>query len=299
MTNGNDSRRRLLPPLATLQSFLAVVQSETMTEAAARIGLTQSAVSRQMQQLEEWLGVALFKRAGRGVVLTTEGARYAADVAPPLEALRRATSRLVDRQRPHMLHIATLPSFGMRWLAPRLPMLSNIHPNLIVNFSARSEAFDFAAEDFDAAIHFGKPDWQGAEHHHLFQEQLLVVCSPDFRQRYDIRRADDLLQLPLLGLESRPHGWTQWLEGQGVSATGLADMPSFEHFLMLAQAAVAGSGVALIPSFLIEPELASGALVPIFPLSRSDAGAYYLVHRIGEVDEDLQNFVRWMVDQAA
>lgn len=291
--------RRLLPPMAALNSFLAAARHGSFSRAGEQVGLTQSAVSRQIAILEEWLQTALFDRKGRRVVLNAAGQAYADQVRPALDRIRTATEQALRQTGGHELTVATLPSFGMRWLAPRLPDLTACHPGMTVNFAARSFPFDLAEEGFDAAIHFGKPDWPDASHLFLFREQAVVVGAPDWLREQKIRQPHDLIGKPLLFQSSRLTAWNRWF-----ADCGIADLPplkgaTFEHFLMLAQAAAAGAGVALIPRFLIDPELDSGALAMPFPQSLSGDEAYYLVRRSGwEGHPALVAFSEWMERRA-
>jgi LysR family glycine cleavage system transcriptional activator len=199
-------------------------------------------------------------------------------IAPALQRIRQATAQMIDRTERGAITIATLPSFGMRWLAPRLPGLTAHQADLVVNFAARSDRFDFSTAGFDAAVHFGLPDWPGAAHDLLFRERALPVASPALRDRLGDGGPAALLGLPLLHLATRPHAWQRWFAAAGVDAPPLLPEPSFEHFLMLAQAAAAGAGAALVPTFLIEPELQSGALVHLSDQPVSGQEAYYLVY---------------------
>lgn len=277
MTDRNEAMRRLLPPMSALNSFAAAARHGSFSRAGDEVGLTQSAISRQIALLEDWLQTPLFDRTGRRVALNADGRAYADAIEPALDRIRRGTARLIDRPADNELSIATLPSFGMRWLAPRLPRLTAEHPELVVNFAARSHPFDFAGERFDAAIHFGLPDWPDAVHDFLFREVAIPVCSPGWLAANPVRVAADLIGKPLLLQTSRRHAWARWFGAAGVTSVEPATGPTFEQFLMLAQAAAAGSGVALIPSFLIEPELASGTLVCPIDLPLATDEAYYLV----------------------
>jgi len=158
MNERSDVARRLLPPMAALHSFAAAARHGHFSRAGAEVGLTQSAVSRQIALLEDWLGVQLFERNGRRVALTADGAAYMEAIGPALQRIRQATAQMIDRTERGAITIATLPSFGMRWLAPRLPGLTAQQADLVVNFAARSDLFEFASTAFDAAIHFGLPD---------------------------------------------------------------------------------------------------------------------------------------------
>lgn len=292
------SERRALPPMGALNSFAAAARHGSFSRAGAEVGLTQSAVSRQVALLEDWLQTPLFTRTGRRVALNAEGRAYAEAIGPALDRIRGATTRLLNRRPATELDIATLPSFGMRWLAPRLPGFTAEHPELVVNFAARSRDFDFAQENFDAAIHFGHADWPGADHHFLFREAAIPVCAPAWLAANPITVPDDIRGKPLLFQSSRRDAWAQWFRAAGLDPPA-GGGPAFEHFLMLAQAAAAGAGIALIPSFLIEPELASGALVSPLDRPLSTDEAYYLVHPAGMAGGPLGAFVAWIVREAA
>jgi LysR family transcriptional regulator, glycine cleavage system transcriptional activator len=272
-----ESDRRLLPPIGALASFVSAARHNSFSRAGDEMGLTQSAVSRQIALLEDWLQTSLFERKGRRVALSRDGEAYLNAIGPALDRIRSATLATVDKVSDRELNIATLPGFGMRWLAPRLGQLTSLHPDIIVNIAARSFPFNFADEPFDAAVHFGLPDWPEATHDILFREEAIPVCSPDLVEPGRIVRPRDVLKWPLLALSSRRDAWTRWLGAAGESEPPPPPSAIFEHFLMLAQAAAAGTGIALIPKFLIEPELAEGTLVCPLPISVSGEEAYYLV----------------------
>lgn len=292
-----DKARKWLPPMSALNSFAAAATHGSFSRAGVEVGLTQSAVSRQIALLEDWLQTPLFDRVGRRVQLNEAGQAYAEEVQPALDRIRRATRRLAARQPQAALRIATLPSFGMRWLAPRLPQLSALHPDLVVDFAARSDPFDFAQEEFDAAIHYGLPaEWPGVAQDFLFREQMVPVCAPAWLAAHPLEAPADLLGVPLLSQSSRRDAWTRWFAAAGVATSAVPTGPAFEHFLMLAQAIVAGAGVGLIPSFLIQPELAAGTLVIPFDRPLSSEQAYYLVHPMGSVGHSgLARFRAWIL----
>ncbi|RKF23332.1 LysR family transcriptional regulator [Altericroceibacterium spongiae] len=258
--------RRGLPPMAMLHCFEMAAQLGSFTRAGAALQLTQSAVSRHISNLEQWLDAPLFDRNGRRVALNETGRLYLEEIGPALAAIRRATGRMIDPEPEHIIELAVLPGFGMRWLAPRLPRLTQRHPDLVVNIAARVDIFDFPREPFHAAIHVGKPDWPGAEHDLLFHEEVVPVISPALQAEHAISRAEDLLKVPLLVQSRRRDAWARWFALSGISAPDMQNLPSLSHFLMLAQSVKAGGGAALLPSFLIAPELEAGELV--IPVNR-------------------------------
>lgn len=274
-----DDRRRL-PPMAMLHCFEASARLGSFSRAAMALNLTQSAVSRHVANLEQWLGATLFDRNGRRVVLNGKGQTYLDDLAPALAAIRRATGRLLDPEPEHVIELAVLPGFGMRWLAPRLPRLTQKHPDLVINIASRVDLFDFAREPFHAAIHVGDPDWPGAEHELLFHEHVVPVIAPALAERQAINHPEDLLRVPLLVQSQRKDAWSRWFSQFGLSGPQPDNLPSISHFLMLAQAVKAGGGAALIPSFLIEPELAAGELVIPFdtPPPMQHERSYWLAY---------------------
>lgn len=293
--------RKWLPPMGALTAFEAAVRHGGFSRAGEQIGLTQSAVSRQIAQLEAMLQTPLFDRIGRRVRLNDAGRAYADALLPALDRIRQVTARAAARAPQTALRIATLPSFGMRWLAPRLPQLTARHPQLVIDFAARSQPFDFIHEDFDAAVHFGvASDWPGVAMDFLFREEAVPVCAPGWLATHPLRTPADLLHVPLLSQTSRKDAWPRWLAAAGIDATALSPGPTFEHFLMLAQASAAGAGVALIPSFLIQPELESGALIVPFARPLSSDQAYYLAYPTDALARPpVAQFRDWILEQAA
>ncbi len=285
--------------MGALNSFVAAARQASFSKAGSEVGLTQSAVSRQIALLEDWVETPPFDRVGRGVELNANGRAYADIIGSALDRIRGATARLLDRRPDTELTIATLPSFGMRWLAPRLPRFTAEHPELVVNFAARAFPFDFAGEEFDAAIHFGASNWPGVSHDFLFREEAIPVCAPDWLRRHPILEPADMLTQTLLLQVDRKDAWTRWFRHVGVDREISATGATFEHFLMLAQAAAAGAGVALMPRFLIEPELAAGTFVMPLHLPLTTEDAYYLV----VLDDSppkraLTAFRRWIRNEA-
>jgi len=295
----NEEDRRLFPPLAMLHSFALVARHGSMSRAAAELGLGQSAVSRQIANLEEWLGTQLFTRSGRRIALNDAGRAYAEGIAPALAQIRRATRNAMFPPSQHVVELATLPSFGMRWLAPRLPQMTARYPDLVVNLVAQSDEFDFAHERFDAAIHVGAADWPDAEHILLFRERVVPVISPRLAHG-QIREPRDLLRVPRLVLARRPDAWARWFATIGLAPDDDEAMPRFGHFLMLAQAVAAGAGAALLPTFLIERELANGELIVPFDLPFDEGRSYYFVTPARRpMTRGLSDLKRWITEEVA
>lgn len=268
--------RRFLPSLSLLQAFEAAARLQSVTAAAQELSLTQSAVSRQIRALETQLGTALFHREKQTIRLTSGGACYAREVRDALRKISQASMNLRANPGGGTLSLAILPTFGTRWLAPRLPRFLADNPGITLNLATRLAPFDFATEAVDAAIHFGLPgDWPGVESLRLMGEQVVPACAPALRERLGFATAADLRGAPLLHLTSRPDAWERYFLHHGVDAENVYGM-LFDQFATAAQAAVAGLGVALLPSFLIGDELASGQLVRALDLPMRPTEAYRL-----------------------
>jgi LysR family glycine cleavage system transcriptional activator len=267
--------RRLLPSMPGLMALEAVDRLGTASAAAAELSLTQGAVSRALQALEGQLQTPLLVRDRQRLRLTPAAQDYVTQVRAALTTLGQAATRLRSNPGGDTLSLAILPAFGVEWLAPRLPLFTGQNPGITLTLSTRLRPFDFAAEGFDAAIHFGRPDWSGAEHLLLLEEDVLPVCAPGLLPQ-PLSSAAELLNLPLLQLESRPGAWGRYLAAAGVPGAQPKGM-LFDQFATMSQAAVHGLGVALLPMFLIGGEVASGRLVPAWNMRGSGLGSYYFV----------------------
>ena len=196
------------------------------------------------------------------------------------------------------LNLGVLPSFGTRWLVPRLPAFIARHPGISVNLLTRSSLFDFKTDTVDAAIHFGLPHWPGTELVFLMHEKIVAVCSPAFKTQHRFSKPDDLLHVPLLHMTTRPDAWEQWFRSHGVVFDNVHGM-LFDQFTTITEAASAGLGVSLIPAFMIEEELRSGRLVAAVAGEAESEEAYYLAcmpDRAGYAP--LESFRRWIVSEA-
>lgn len=270
--------RRLMPTIAELVAFEAAARHGSFTRAAEELALTQGAVSKQVRQLEATLGVALFERVKRQVVLTDGGRRYLADVRDTLARLERSTHGLIAAGgAAEALSIASLPTFATRWLVPRLPRFLAGRPDVALSVATRLRPFSFAEEPFDLAVHYGAPHWPGAEATHLFDEDLVPVASPAYRDGHGLAAPEALGRAALIQQATRPAAWRDWFAALGVAVERPYRGPLFDQFSMVTAAAAAGLGVALVPRFLIEDELGSGRLVVLFDRPVRTEEAYHLV----------------------
>jgi len=304
--------RRNIPSTQALACFEVAARHESYTRAAQELSLTQSAVSRQIIALEEFLGVELFRRTRHGVVLTPAGAHYGRQVARWLQGLERDTLDVMARQgEGGTLSLAAVPTFATRWLIPRLPRLAQQHPDIVVHIETQTRPFLFADTTFDAALYAGTPEqvanWPGIQAEWLMGEDVVPVCSPRVLEAaaqrgrgraYQAVPPEALAGLPLLQQSTRPYGWRQWFEAMGVDAPKALDGPRYELFSMLAEAATQSLGVALIPPLLIEAELARGELVVACARPLRGERGYYLISPAQPQSPVLAAFSAWLTATA-
>lgn len=270
--------RRHIPSTQALVCFEAAARHQSFTLAAQELALTQGAVCRQIAGLEEALGISLFRRARRGVVLTDAGRIYARQVTGRLDAIERDTLALMSQQGHGMaLELAVVPTFATRWLLPRLPHFSASHPGITLHLTTRTRPFMFDDTPFDAAIYCGDGNWPGTRAVALMPERSVPVCSPRLLGAVSMTSPDRIATLPLLQQSTRPHAWRQWFADHGITTQRDMTGPRLELFSMLAQAAIQGLGVALIPPMLIDEELADGRLCIAHPDAVPSRLAYWLI----------------------
>lgn len=289
--------RRFLPSIASLRALETLDRLGSATAAAEALSLTQSAVSRQLQALEAQLDTSLIVREGRRMTLTPQAVRYAAEIRAALEQIARASLRLTVNPEGGSLNLAILPTFGMRWLVPRLPDFVRAHPEVTINLTTRLKPFNFDEEPFDAAVHFGNPDWPGTETMRLRSESVLPVCAPALLEERTPACARDVLSLPLMHIASRPDAWRAWFAAHGLEVPRITGT-IHDQFSTLTQAALHGLGVALLPHYLAEQDIATGRLVPAWGGPTDSPGAYYLVWPLARRnDAALKTFRDWLAGQ--
>lgn len=291
--------RRKIPSTAALVAFESAARHQSFTKAAEELALTQSAVCRQIAALETFLGVELFRRTRRGVRLTEEGLSYGRRIAAQLDAVERDTLAVMGQQGSTSLELAVVPTFATQWLLPRLKDFQRLHPEVTVNLTNRTRPFLFADTEFDAALYFGDADWPGTAADFLMRENPVPVCSPELIAPHTVLGARQIAALPLLQQSTRPYAWRQWFGSLGLQVEGDMRGPRYELFSMLAQAAMHGMGVALIPPLLIQRELAEGSLiVPLEHAYLSDKAYYLIIPERKAESAALRAFRDWLLDQA-
>ncbi|MEI4485093.1 LysR substrate-binding domain-containing protein [Frigidibacter sp. MR17.14] len=257
--------RRFLPSLSALQAFEAAGRHGSFTRAAEDMSITQSGVSRQITNLEGFLGVRLFERIGSRIVLTQAGSSYLADITLLLDQIEQASIDTVrGRKLDDRLMIRTLPAFSSRWLTPRLGGFIDAHPGIMVEIGSTEGELNFEDTDTDVAILRGRGSWRGAIAQELFGERIVAVASPRLIPVGEAPAHLDFGAIRSLQNAGRPDLWLTWLRISGQKHSGAIQGPRLPNSDTLISAAIAGLGIAVVPLAYVEAELARGELWAVF-----------------------------------
>src|SRR3982751_847448 len=296
--------RNVMPSLDLLAGFEAAARHLSFTKAGAELFLTQSAVSRQIKELEDQLGLPLFHRRHRALVLTEAGQQFYAAAAQVLTTMRNATNRLKAQSGRRPLSVTTTPSFAALWLVPRLAGFTRTHPGIDVRITAETRVQDLERDGLDVAIRHGPPALAGPNAIRLFGERVFPVCSPKLLKKLPLSEPSDLKNHCLLQY-SDPEGrhpwlnWKTWLEVAGIAELRPASTLSFSGYDQIIPAAVAGHGVALGRSPLLKDLIAAKELVAPFKSSADPARAYFAILSKNAIGRpDAVDFVDWLKEEA-
>jgi DNA-binding transcriptional LysR family regulator len=297
---------RELPGLDLLKGFEAAARHLSFTKAGEELFLTQSAISRQVQALEEQLGVKLFQRRTRSLLLTDEGQRYYRAVRAALDDLRAATTAVRKEAGAAALTVSTTVTFASLWLVPKLAGFQSAQPGVQVRLVAENRLQDLDREGIDIAIRYSPPAVAGRGATKLFGERVLPVTSPAVAARLKLERPEDLARAVLLEYDGVPHTvwltWPVWFETMKVPMPRPAGTLQFTQYHQIIQAAVAGQGVALGRVPLVDQLLRTRELVAPFGRTRTTAAesrAYYIVVTPRAAGRpEVQAFVGWLQSAA-
>lgn len=286
---------RKIPPLNPLRTFEAAARHGSFTRAAEELLVSQSAVSRQILVLEDYLGLPLFARDARGIKLTAAGEQYFAEISPAFQLLANATEHLHKSAAGSPLKIKVYATFAAKWLMRRLPHFQTLYPDIPIRISTVVKPVDFTRDSIDAAIQLGRGNWAGGESTFLFNDKIAPVCSPKLLLK-PIQSAKDLQGQRLLHSHYRRNDWPDWLNSVGVTLPEEDEPMSFPSSLLTYQAAVDGLGIAMGQLPLLQEELQSGSLVQPLPQTLQRDLAYYLVlPRDKTIDRRLIKFRDWLL----
>lgn len=289
--------RRRCPTISELNAFISAARHLSFSKAAKELFVTQSAISRHIATLESYLGHALFIRGVNGLELTHMGGIYLKLVRPAMHSLEAATSQVMyTAKQSQSLSLSAAPTFAANWLFPRLHTFRAAHPQISINF-VRYRAIDNmeAETDCDASIQYGYGDWPSAEATYLVGKETSVVCSAQYRDALKIRGFEDLKRCVLLQHIELPLSWEDWFTANLGAYESARFGLGFNLFTMLIQAAATDMGVALVPTCLIERELATGQLVELFGRRFESPLGYYLCAPNWQTDlESYRLFNEWL-----
>ncbi|MFZ5957723.1 LysR substrate-binding domain-containing protein [Pseudomonas knackmussii] len=283
------------PPLSALRSFEAVARLGSVTLAAAELHVTHSAVSQQVRQLEELLGITLLQREGRGLRLSEEGRLYALQVRRALRDIAEATRLARARPSEGELVIAVLPSFGQQWLLPRLPSFRERYPQFRLRLLASLEVIDLRQGLADAAVRIGQGHWEGLAQQRLFDDELVAVCAPHFNGGRLPRTPAEILASPLIhGFES----WLPWCQAAGVPLPKGDGVFTANDSNLVVEALRLGLGVTIERRSLVAGALSRGELVQLSEIRAPYAYPYWLVWPQREaVQAKVELFAEWLAEQ--
>lgn len=291
---------RRLPPLNALRAFDAAARHLSFTKAAEELFVTQAAVSHQIKLLEDFLGLKLFRRRNRSLLLTEEGQGYYLDIKEIFSAINEATRKLQARSATGALTVSLTPSFAIQWLVPRLSGFNSAYPGIDVRIQAIDREEEKLADDVDVAIFYGRGNWPGVRAERLYTEYLLPVCSPSLLMGENkLKVLDDLANHTLLHDTSR-RDWLAYIRQSGLQHINVQQGPIFSHSAMVVQAAVHGQGVALVNNVMAQTELDTGRLVCPFNDVLVSKNAFYLVCHDSQAElGKIAAFRQWILARAA
>jgi LysR family glycine cleavage system transcriptional activator len=288
---------RTIPPLNPLHVFVVAAQFGNFTSAGEALGVTPSAVSRQIAVLEAYLEARLFHRGASANTLTETGQAYFEQVAPAFDILSLATQAIRDSRGATPLRIRVLATFGMRFLIPRLAAFRAQHPSIHISIDTGFAPADFSRADLDISIQLGDGAWPGTQSRHLFDSLIQPVCGGQLvKAAGDVKKTADLTKWPLLFSRNRPGDWAFWLRARGEPETMLdrAEMIEFPNSLLMYQAAGDGVGAALGQFPMLSSDVESGRLTTLLGPAVPQ-GAYYAVWRSSAgPNRKMRHFLSWL-----
>lgn len=289
-----------MPPLNTLRCFEAAARHGSFIKASYELSVTPSAVSHQIKSLEEFLGIELFLRTKRKVLLTEAGADYLEPISSIFRQLDEATTDLINRQSlGGTLRLSVAPAFLSRWLMPRMERFQDQYPDVQLELNASSGLVDFAAGDMDMAIYFGDGNWPNLEKKFLRNSALAPVCNPNLiKPHQPIRTPDDMRFYPLLHVAKRKEEWHNWLKQNGLEPKLFRRGVMFSNGSLTAAAAAQGLGIALADPSLVAPEIHEGSLRILFDQHLKTQSAFYLVNQKDrKMTQPMEAFRTWVIEQ--
>jgi LysR family transcriptional regulator, glycine cleavage system transcriptional activator len=301
---------RTLPPLSELRAFDAAARHLSFKKAADELGVTPTAISHQIKLLEDYCGLPLFRRWPRPVILTDAGSSLFGVVRSGLDSISSAFATLREAANHRPLRVSATNAFAGRWLVPRLPDWSQIHPNCALEVIGTDDVLDLSTGEADVSIRYAFRRPSGLVVHELFHDRFYPICSPDLlSDAAPIRRPSDLLRFPFIhclwpAWSPEAPTWRRWSlmarhVDPGFPEVGETGAMNFREELHAIEAVVAGQGISILSDVVVARELESGALVKALDLSLSGLG-FYLVHVPGHPRQGtIETFLHWMMSKTS
>lgn len=268
---------RRLPPLNCLKAFESVARLGSALRAAEDLCVSHGAVSKQIALLERWLGVPVFERAARGMKLNRNGLALLKEVQPAFDRMALAVQEIVAERAIDKLVVSAPPTMTMHWLLPRLTSFMLEHPAIRIQLNNRRDHGGGLPESVDIVIRRGSSAAPSLAQQHFMSEAISPVCTPALLRQFPIKDPHHLASMTWLTADMRPEDWPGWLEFAGVAGLSAQRQLSFDHSYLALEAARDGLGVAMAPLYLIQEDLASETLVPIFPARVMPSQPYVMV----------------------
>ncbi len=296
--------RKYIPTLLELQAFEATARHLNVTRAAQELHTTQSSISHHIAKLEALVGVQLFERIKRRLVLTDAGILYAEQITPILVQLERMTAELSTHGgKGGTLNLACPTTFGVNWLIPRMPKFAEIAPHisLILKPHPHLKEHDTWLPEVDAAIRYGDGTWPNATSAYIMGKEMVMICSPKWMVGKDrLRKPEQLLTRPLVQHIHTPYIWETWFAALGLVHPQSNVGPRFDPFSMIIRAAAAGIGAGLVPRSIVQSELMAGNIVMPFNIEFESHKGYFLVCPEGRRNSPVvRTFAQWVLKEGS
>lgn len=295
-----------LPPLNALRAFEAAARHLSFVKAAEELNVTPSAVSHQIKTLEDHLGLLLFRRLNKMILLTDEGQALLPGLRAGFEQLAAAVANARSCSLRRVLTVSTAPTFASKWLVPRLERFRRLHPEIDVRIDANDRLVDFTRDDVDLGIRYGAGHYPGLHVECLLADEIVPVCSPKLLQgEHPLREPDDLRHHTLIHIDDITTtddwpDWTMWCSSAGLSDIDTRRGPRFSHSSLALQSALQGDGVAMVSRVLVADDLDSGRLVTLFSATLPVKFCYHLVCLESNLDNPkVAAFRHWLQAETA
>lgn len=267
-----------LPPLNALKAFDSVARHESVSHAANELCVTPGAITKQIQHLESFLGVPLFIRRHRQIILNEQGKIFQRAVSKALLEIQTATNNIKGSVQNSTLKIRSYTTFSIRWLIPHAPKFLSANPEISLELTTSLDPVDFARDNIDCAIRLGSGDWPNATSTKLIDNVIVPVCSPQYLKGKKMKTPKDLLACNLLHIKRRPNDWNLWFSGIGLSVDSIPQGMMCENSEIAYSAAKEGLGIAMAQYFLVRDDIELGKLVrPVMQSHDCGDNTYYLV----------------------